>query len=112
MRFSVSSFGKVGRVLKKDDVYTVIDVSKLDRLVVSMTVLHPGKETKGHSHADADEVYFFIEGSGKMKVGTKKFAVKKDDIILIKRGLFHRVFNVSKKELKFVCVFEKYGDRA
>lgn len=111
-KFSLDEFKRVGKVAKQSDVYTVLDVSKLDNLVISETTLHPGKETSGHSHADADEVYFLVKGSGSMQLDDERFGVKERDIILIKRGSFHKVFNKSKKDLVFVCVFEKYGDRA
>ena len=110
-KFSLDDFKQVGRVAKQSDVYTVLDVSELDNLVVSETTLHPGKETSGHSHGEADEVYFFVEGSGKMQLDKEEFDVKAKDIVLIKRGSFHKVFNRSEKDLVFVCVFEKYGDR-
>jgi mannose-1-phosphate guanylyltransferase len=112
MRFSVEEFGKVGKTVKQSDVYTVIDVSKLKNLVVSLTVLHPGKETGGHSHAGAEEVYNFEEGEGTMKLDDKEFAVKAGDIVLIPDGAFHKVFNTGRSDLKFVCVFEKYGSRS
>jgi mannose-6-phosphate isomerase-like protein (cupin superfamily) len=111
MKLRTEDFTKVGRVVKDNDVYTVADVSVLEHLNVSLTVLHPGKETGGHSHGEADEVYSFVEGSGEMKVGDDRFQVKKGDIVLIPRGAFHKVFNAGGGDLKFVCVFEKYGDR-
>ena len=111
MKFSVDEFEKAGKILKQNDVYTVIDVSKLDHLNVSLTVLHPGKETSGHSHEGAEEVYNFADGEGKMKLEEKEFPVKKGDIVIIPGGVFHKVFNTGKTDLKFVCVFEKYGGR-
>jgi mannose-6-phosphate isomerase-like protein (cupin superfamily) len=111
MKFSVSDFGSVGKVVKDSDVYTVTDVSILKDLVVSKTVLHPGKETSGHSHGDAEEVYMFVNGSGKMQVDEEKSDVSEGDIVIIERGKFHKVFNTGDSDLEFVCVFEKYGDR-
>lgn len=112
MKLSIGEFLKVGRIVKRNDVYTVADVTELEGLTVSLTVLHPGKETSGHSHGEAEEVYNFAEGSGEMKLGEKMFPVKKGDIVLIQKGIFHKVFNTGKEDLKFVCVFEKYGERA
>ncbi len=111
MKFHISEFGKAGKVVKQNDVYTVIDVSELGHLNVSLTILHPGKETSGHTHEGAEEVYNFAEGEGKMKLDENEFPVKKGDIVIIKGGVFHKVFNTGKSDLKFVCVFEKYGDR-
>ena len=111
-KFSLDEFKSVGKVVKQSDVYTVLDVRELDNLVVSMTILHPGKETSGHSHGEADEVYLFVNGNGAMQRGEDKIPVKKDDIVLIPKGSFHKVFNESKADLVFLSVFEKYGERA
>ena len=111
MKFSVNDFEKVGEVIRQTEVYKVMDIKKLEHLVISMTVLHPKKETKGHSHEGKEEVYFFREGSGTMQLDEEKFGVKAGDAVLIPAGSFHRVFNPGDSDLVFVCVFEKYGDR-
>jgi len=111
MRFSIDEFRKVGKVVKENETYTVIDVSKLEHLNVSLTILHPGKETSGHSHEGSEEVYNFEEGNGEMQLDEKRFPVKEGDIVVIPDGSFHKVFNTGKGELKFVCVFEKYSGR-
>ena len=79
-----------GRVVKSNDVYTVIDNTDLTGLVVSKTVLHPQKETTGHSHEGQEEVYQFVHGTGEMEVGQNKFGVAAGDVVLIPDGLWHR----------------------
>src|SRR5574341_1755720 len=32
------------------------------RLQVGMTIVYPGCSTKGHSHSDREEVYYFLRG--------------------------------------------------
>ncbi|MFQ6105629.1 MAG: cupin domain-containing protein [Candidatus Hydrothermarchaeaceae archaeon] len=108
-KISLEKFREVAEIVKSDDRYDVYDI-KMDNLVASMTVLHSGKETTGHSH-DADEVYFFVEGGGKIQLGDEKQEVARNDIILIHRGCFHKVFNNSSSDLIFICVFEKYEGR-
>lgn len=111
MKFALNEFEKVGKIVKQNETYTVIDVSKLNNLNVSLTILHPGKETSGHDHKGSEEVYNFEEGNGEMQLDGKRFRVNEGDIVIIPDGSFHKVFNTSKKDLKFVCVFEKYGER-
>ncbi len=111
MKFSIEEFEKVGKIVKQNDTYTVIDVSKLNHLNVSLTILHRGRETSGHSHEGSEEVYNFEEGKGEMQLDKERFAVKAGDIVIIPGGAFHKVFNRGKEDLKFVCVFEKYGER-
>ena len=99
-----------GKIVKKNETYTVVDNTSLQNLVVSKTILHPTKATTGHKHPGQEEVYHFIHGSGRMKVGKSIFSVKAGDIVLIPDGYFHKVFNDSDVEdCVFICVF--HGSR-
>jgi quercetin dioxygenase-like cupin family protein len=100
------NFQVEGDVVKQDERYVVIDNKALNNLVLSSTLLHPGKSTSGHRHAGQEEVYFFTMGVGTMQLDDETFAVKAGDIIQIKDNVFHRVFNDSNDELYFVCVFD------
>ena len=97
-------------VIKSNETYDVIDNTNLDKLIVSKTILHPGKATGGHNHSGQEEVYIFTGGEGKMVVGSKTYNVKAGDIVLIPDGDFHRVWNeeeiVTSDDLVFICVFD------
>jgi len=93
-------------VIKENETYTLIDNTHLNGLIVSKTILHPGKSTTGHNHEGQEEVYQFVSGYGTMIVGTNVHLVGTGDVILIPDGDFHRVSNTSKHEdLIFICVF-------
>tara|TARA_R110002020_G_scaffold262099_2_gene476414 strand:+ start:96 stop:443 length:348 start_codon:yes stop_codon:yes gene_type:complete len=100
------------KVVKSNETYDVIDNTNLDKLIVSKTILHPGKETGGHNHSGQEEVYIFTKGEGTMVVGTNTYNVKAGDTILIPDGDFHKVFNTSSYgiepygDLEFICVFD------
>jgi len=112
MKFHIDGFTEIAEKIRSTDVYNVHDFQFLNKHVVSMTELHPGKETSGHAHAKEEEVYIFLEGSGEMQLGEEKFAVHKGDVVLIHGGKFHKVFNPkSSQDLKFFCIFEKYEGR-
>lgn len=98
-----------GRLVKSDERYIVCDLA-MGNLVLSITILHPGKQTTGHSHP-ANEVYFFVEGEGEIELDGKRRRVKTKDLVSILPNEFHRVYNTSDKDLVFLSVFEKYGDR-
>jgi mannose-6-phosphate isomerase-like protein (cupin superfamily) len=96
-----------GTVVKNNETYIVVDNTYLKRLVVSKTILHPGKETGGHKHIDQEEVYQFIHGSGRMQIDNNYFSVSSDDVVLIEDGVFHKVYNDSAvDDLVFICVFD------
>jgi mannose-6-phosphate isomerase-like protein (cupin superfamily) len=98
------------RLVRSDERYVICDKSLSEKLVASITILHPGKQTTGHSHPGA-EVYFFVEGEGEMEVDGSRQRVGSKDIVLIRPNQFHRVYNTGDKELIFVVAFEKYGER-
>ena len=94
-------------VIKQNDTYTLIDNTELDNLVVSKTILHPQKNTTGHSHLGQEEVYHFISGEGYMKLGDETIMVREGSIVLIPDGWFHKVWNTSTiEDLVFVCIFD------
>ena len=93
-------------MVKSNETYDVIDNTDLNNLVVSKTILHPGKETGGHNHSGQEEVYIFTNGTGRMVVGTKTYSVKTGDIVLIPDGDFHKVWNEGEDDLIFTCVFD------
>lgn len=111
MKINIKDFSRKVKPIRESDVYGVYDLKKLKHLVVSMTILHRNKSTKGHSHQKAEEVYYFLKGSGKMQINTSKIQVKGNDIVLIEQGDFHRVFNTGNGDLVFISIFEKYAGR-
>ena len=94
-----------GEVVKSNDTYEVKDNTHLNNLILSSTRLYPGKQTTGHRHPGQEEVYFFIEGEGLMRIEEASWPVKAGDIKLIEDGEFHQVINDGEEDLYFVCVF-------
>jgi len=107
VRTPLDKFKEVAELVKSTDVYDIHDL-KLEHMVVSTTRLHPGKETRGHEHADKEEIYICLEGSGKLQIGEELVPFVKGDLVTIPLGDFHKAFNDSDSDLVFLCVFEKY----
>lgn len=99
-----------GTTVFDNDVYLVKDLY-LEGLTLSLTELKPYKETRGHKHDDVDEIYFVKNGFGKIQLGAddvkEMIGVNKGSIILVRKGVFHRVYNESAVMLEFICVFAK-----
>ena len=104
MRVSINDIG--GEVAKEDERYIVKDNTTLKNLVVSSTRLNPRKSTTGHKHPGQEEVYYFIEGTGKMELDDETIKVQPGDVVLIEDGVFHRVHAGMYEELYFICVFD------
>ncbi len=110
MRIRAEELERKGRLVKKDDRYEVYDI-EMDNLVLSMTKLFPGKSTSGHYHEDSEEVYYFLEGEGKIKLGEQEYPASAGDIFTVPKDTFHQVINTGSTTLKFMAVFEKYEGR-
>ena len=108
---NISQYKKSATLIRHNSTYKVYDLMDLKGLILSLTELRPQKETNGHAHDDADEVYFFVKGAGKMKNGDKTIRVKAGDVVLVHRGDFHQVINPAKTSMSFWCVFQKYESR-
>ena len=104
MKVLINDIG--GAVAKEDERYVVKDNTTLNNLVVSSTRLQQRKATTGHVHPGQEEVYYFIEGTGKMELGDDIIKVQPGDVVLIEDGVFHRVHAGMYEELYFVCVFD------
>ena len=94
-----------GKIVKNNNTYVLTDNNLLKNLVLSSTDLHPGKETRGHSHKGQEEVYIFVSGEATMQIDDKFYEAATGDIFLIEDGAFHKVINKTNKDVKFVCVF-------
>ena len=104
----VSTNNLNGKIIRDTDVYIVEDNTDLERMVLSKTTLHPGKETGGHSHEGVEELYFINQGSGNIQLNDSVHPISNGDIIIVQDGVFHKVFNTGTEDLIFVSVFETY----
>jgi mannose-6-phosphate isomerase-like protein (cupin superfamily) len=104
LKYNIRNIG--GEVVKDNETYLLRDNKFLKNLVVSSTFLKPNQSTRGHSHAGQEEVYYFVDGTGRMELDGEVFDVRDGDVVLIPDGVFHRVFNPTDRPLYFVCVFD------
>ncbi len=54
------------------------------RLQVGYTIVYPGCTTRGHEHADREEVYYFTKGCGVMNVDGEEYEVAAGDTFYLK----------------------------
>ena len=112
--YKVSTKNIGGEEVKSNSQYVLRDNKRLNNLVLSSTKLFANQETNGHQHDGQEEVYIFTKGKGEMIIQEKgrkqcRFPVKKDDVVLIPDGAFHKVINTGHLGLNFICVFD--GER-
>lgn len=64
--------------------------------------VEPGAASTPHFHKVTEEIYYFIEGEGKVTCGGETFKVGPGSAVYIPVGEVHWVENTSAKRLKFV----------
>ena len=63
----------------------------------------PGKDTEEHFHPRAEEIYYILEGKGRMKVEAEVRDVAVGDGIAILPGQKHKIWNTGTSPLVFLC---------
>jgi len=74
------------------------------RLQAGITIVYPGCRTRGHSHADREEVDFFTKGRGVMGVDGEEWEVKAGDTFYVHPGPFHTTHNPYDVPLEFFWI--------
>lgn len=80
-----------------------LDFLKVRDLEAGIIVLHPGEKDTQVPHS-ADELYYVIEGSGKIELGKNKRPVKKGSIIFVPAMVHHRFYD-NKEDLVVLYMF-------
>src|SRR4030095_13429691 len=65
--------------------------------------LPPGGQTTPHYHPRTEEIYYLLEGSGRMQIGAETRDVAAGDAIAIPPGAIHTITNTGAGTLKFLC---------
>lgn len=65
--------------------------------------LMPGKTTTAHRHLRAEEIYYILEGHGRMQIEHEQASVGPGDAIAIAPGQLHQITNTGDVVLKFLC---------
>ena len=64
--------------------------------------LLPGQATQRHYHAESEEIYFVVEGTGEMEVDGERALVRPGHAILIPPRAWHRI-RAGEEPLRFLC---------
>src|SRR5262249_10888806 len=59
----------------------------------------PGQEPKTHAHADADKIYYVVEGCGTFHIGGDSQELGEHTIVIAPAGVEHGVVNTSRERL-------------
>ena len=67
--------------------------------------LEPGKKTLRH-RLKSSEVYYILEGDGRLTIDTEKFDIKKDDSVYVPPMSEQFIENTGSEKLRFLCIVE------
>jgi mannose-6-phosphate isomerase-like protein (cupin superfamily) len=62
-----------------------------------------GGETVEHFHRQAEEIYHFVGGSGRMRLGSQEADVRAGDSVVIAPGVPHKLWNTGGEPLVLLC---------
>jgi mannose-6-phosphate isomerase-like protein (cupin superfamily) len=63
----------------------------------------PGGETAEHYHPRAEELYYFVSGGGRMRLGDSEASVGTGDCVVIPPGTPHKLWNAGSEPLVLLC---------
>jgi mannose-6-phosphate isomerase-like protein (cupin superfamily) len=63
----------------------------------------PGRSTEEHFHPLTEEIYYILEGRGRIRVEGEEREVGPGDGIVILPGQKHRIWNTGRSDLVFLC---------
>ena len=63
----------------------------------------PGGETAEHYHPQTEEIYYFVAGSGRMRLGEQEGTVAAGDCVVIAPGTSHKLWATGAEPLVLLC---------
>jgi mannose-6-phosphate isomerase-like protein (cupin superfamily) len=65
--------------------------------------LEPGQSTQRHYHAEAEEIYYVVEGGGELELDGERRLLGAGDAVLIPPGAWHQIRADDRRRLRFLC---------
>jgi mannose-6-phosphate isomerase-like protein (cupin superfamily) len=65
--------------------------------------VEPGGETAEHFHPETEELYYFMSGRGRMRLGDEEDEVGPGDCVVIAPGTKHKLLNPGSERLVLLC---------
>ncbi|MDQ6745544.1 MAG: cupin domain-containing protein [Actinomycetota bacterium] len=63
----------------------------------------PGGETEEHLHRRSEEIYFFLSGTGQMRLGEEEAEVGPGDCVVIPPATPHKLWSAGEEPLVLLC---------
>jgi mannose-6-phosphate isomerase-like protein (cupin superfamily) len=77
--------------------------TKARRQSLAEATVAPAGETAEHYHPRTEELYYFVGGAGRMRLGEEESEVGAGDCVVIPPGVPHKLWNTEAEPLVFLC---------
>ena len=77
--------------------------SSIQKQSLAEATVPPNGSTDEHFHAKTEEIYFILEGEGRMRIETETQQVQVGDAIAIPPGKKHKLWNTGSIPLRLLC---------
>ncbi|MGO9698532.1 MAG: cupin domain-containing protein [Xanthobacteraceae bacterium] len=94
-----------GYVVNKFSPYT----SPYDNFSIGIQVLEPGAHIRRHGHERSHEILFCFRGTGTAEIDGKTYDVREETMMLIGRGLQHKVTNTGPDQMRLIWFISPPG---
>jgi mannose-6-phosphate isomerase-like protein (cupin superfamily) len=95
----------IGYVINKINPYN----SPYDAFSTGLQVLEPGAHIRRHAHERSHELLFCYQGAGYADIEGQHYDVRAETMILIGRGLQHKVINTGTEQMRLLWFIAPAG---
>jgi quercetin dioxygenase-like cupin family protein len=74
-------------------------------LTVGLAIFDAGKSNVEHVHPNCEEVVFVLDGEVEHTLGDQRATLRAGDLIVVPRGIAHRLLNTSERPVRAYIVF-------
>ena len=78
--------------------------SSVRKLSLAQATVPPGSQTYPHLHTQSEEIYYLLQGKGRMHIEGESRKVTQHDAILIPPRASHYIENIGQEDLVFLCL--------
>jgi mannose-6-phosphate isomerase-like protein (cupin superfamily) len=65
--------------------------------------VEPGGATAEHYHPRSEELYYFVAGAGRMRLGAEETEIGVGDCVVVPPGTAHKLWNTGPDQLVLLC---------
>jgi mannose-6-phosphate isomerase-like protein (cupin superfamily) len=85
-----------------NEITVIIDRSETERTEVAVNSWRPGLDGPPHKHERKEQIFFILNGTGNVKIGSAVFGGKPGDLFYIPANVIHQTVNTGKEPFEYL----------